>query len=153
MIVFLTFCAILVTLVLQGLTLPPLVRALGLAGSPGTACEQDEARQLIAEAALEHLKEMRTRAGESFASIYDDLEEHYRQRLASLDCAPPADDRLTPEYYRRYLDASRRLIDVERQAAIRLRNEGRISHEFLRRQERELDLGATRLTGAEFGAE
>src|SRR6185437_4799957 len=97
MIVFLTFSAILVTLVLQGLTLPPLVRALGLAGSPGVACEQDEARQLIAEAALAHLKEMRERAGESFASIYDDLEEHYRQRLASLDCAPPADDRLTPD--------------------------------------------------------
>jgi CPA1 family monovalent cation:H+ antiporter len=153
MILFLTFSAILVTLVLQGLTLPPLVRALGLAGSPGAECEQDEARQLIAEAALQHLKDMRTRAGDGFASIYDDLEEHYRQRLASLDCAPPADDRLTPGYYARYLDASRGLIDVERRTAIRLRNEGRISHEFLRRLERELDLGAMRLTGAQHGGE
>ena len=153
MIIFLTFSAILVTLVLQGLTLPPLVRALGLAGSPGTECEQDEARQLIAEAALAHLKEMQARAGANFASIYDDLEEHYRQRLASLDCAAPADVRLTPDYYGRYLDASRGLIDVERQTAIRLRNEGRISHEFLRRLERELDLGAARLTRTQYDAE
>src|SRR5882724_7299604 len=33
MIIFLTFSVILVTLVLQGLTLPPLIRALGLAGA------------------------------------------------------------------------------------------------------------------------
>ncbi len=153
MIVFLTFSAILVTLVLQGLTLPPLVRALGLAGSPGAECEQEEARQLIAEAAIEHLRDMRANAGASFEGIYDDLEEHYRQRLASLTCAPAADDRSTPGYYERYLDASRGLIDVERQTAIRLRNEGRISHEFLRRLEQELDLGATRLSGMQFGAE
>jgi CPA1 family monovalent cation:H+ antiporter len=153
MIVFLTFSAILVTLVLQGLTLPPLVRALGLAGSPGAECEQDEARELIAEAALEHLKEMQTQADPNFAGIYGDLEEHYRQRLASLTCAPQKDERLSPDYYERYLDASRSLIDVERQAAIRLRREGRISHEFLRRLERELDLGATRLTGTQYNAE
>jgi CPA1 family monovalent cation:H+ antiporter len=150
MIIFLTFSVILVTLVLQGLTLPPLVRALGLEGAPGSECDQDEARQLIAEAALEHLKDRRTGAGAPFAGIYDDLEEHYRQRLATLTCAPAADDRLSPDYYEHYLDASRGLIDVERQTAIRLRNEGRISHEFLRRLERELDLGALRLTGTHY---
>jgi CPA1 family monovalent cation:H+ antiporter len=35
LILFLTFSVILVTLVLQGLTLPPLIRALGLAGAVG----------------------------------------------------------------------------------------------------------------------
>lgn len=35
LIIFLTFSVILVTLVVQGLTLPPLIRALGLAGTPG----------------------------------------------------------------------------------------------------------------------
>jgi len=148
MIIFLTFSAILVTLVLQGLTLPPLVRALGLAGSPGFECEQEEARQLIAEAALEHLRDKRTQAGNSFAAIYDDLEEHYRQRLASLTCLAGADIDSTPERYEQYLDASRDLNDFERQTAMRLRKEGRISHDFLRTLEQELDLSATRLAGA-----
>src|SRR4051812_14836381 len=56
MIIFLTFSAILVTLVLQGLTLPPLIRALGLAGSSSTGSEEKEARRAMAEAALRHLE-------------------------------------------------------------------------------------------------
>jgi CPA1 family monovalent cation:H+ antiporter len=47
LIIFLTFSVILVTLVLQGLTLPPLVRALGLAGASGRNCEEEEARRII----------------------------------------------------------------------------------------------------------
>ena len=35
LILFLSFCVILVTLVLQGLTLPSLIRVLGLAGTDG----------------------------------------------------------------------------------------------------------------------
>ncbi|HET9696377.1 MAG TPA: Na+/H+ antiporter, partial [Terriglobales bacterium] len=51
-IIFLAFSVILVTLVLQGLTLPPLIRALGLAGVGGTDEEEKEARQAILQAAL-----------------------------------------------------------------------------------------------------
>src|SRR5207245_8661085 len=52
LIIFLTFGVILVTLVLQGLTLPPLVRLLGLAGSAGRHAEEDDARRMILETAL-----------------------------------------------------------------------------------------------------
>src|SRR6266851_1396820 len=55
LIIFLTFSVILVTLVLQGLTLPPLIRALGLAGSKGYESEEEEARKAMVEAALAHL--------------------------------------------------------------------------------------------------
>ncbi len=48
LIVFLTFCVIFVTLVLQGVTLPPLIRALGLAGAAGPNCEEREARRIVA---------------------------------------------------------------------------------------------------------
>jgi len=44
MIIFLAFSVILVTLVLQGLTLPPLIRALGLAGVSTPHPEENEAR-------------------------------------------------------------------------------------------------------------
>jgi len=50
--VFITFCVILATLVAQGLTLPLLVRLLGLQGSAGPACEEREARRIAVESAL-----------------------------------------------------------------------------------------------------
>src|SRR5262249_7342973 len=53
LIIFLAFSVILVTLVLQGLTLAPLIRALGLAGAPGRNTEAEEARRIILEAALD----------------------------------------------------------------------------------------------------
>src|SRR4029077_8278684 len=56
LIIFLTFSVILVTLVLQGLTLPPLIRALGLAGKGGTDGEEEEARRIITSTALTHLE-------------------------------------------------------------------------------------------------
>src|SRR4030095_8603695 len=62
LIIFLAFSVILVTLVLQGLTLPPLIRALGLAGAPGRNTEEEEARRVILETALRRRDEDRGRA-------------------------------------------------------------------------------------------
>ncbi len=56
-IVFLSFCVICITLVLQGLTLPPLIRALGLSGAGGSNCEEQEARRIVIQAAISHLEE------------------------------------------------------------------------------------------------
>ena len=60
LIIFLTFSVILVTLVLQGLTLPPLIRMLGLAGASGPYQEQ-QARRLVLEAALKYLENHRAK--------------------------------------------------------------------------------------------
>ena len=57
LIVFLAFCVILVTLVLQGLTLPSLIRALGLAGATGMSAEEREARKIALEEAIAYLEE------------------------------------------------------------------------------------------------
>ena len=51
-IIFLTFATILVTLVLQGLTLPGLIRVLGLAGSDRADEEEVEARTEMIKAAM-----------------------------------------------------------------------------------------------------
>jgi monovalent cation/hydrogen antiporter len=61
LIIFLTFSVIFVSLVLQGLTLPPLIRALGLAGAAGTGSENEEreARRIVARAGLDHLRRAR----------------------------------------------------------------------------------------------
>jgi monovalent cation/hydrogen antiporter len=145
LIIFLTFSVILVTLVLQGLTLPHLIRMLRLAGAAGPRCEEQEARRLVLQAALEYLESRRSTNMSDSAGLYDDLALHYRDRLASVtggDGDGPGSKRAN---YNRYLEVSRKLLDVERQTALRLRDEGRITDDILRQLEHELDLSETRL--------
>lgn len=144
LILFLTFSVIFVTLVVQGLTLAPLVRALGLASKSGFDCEELEARRLMLEAALAQIQNRDVQKDlPDSAGLYEDLAKHYMQRLATVQQAENNDVR--PELYSRYLDVSRELLDVERDTAIRLRDEGRINDEVLRQLENELDLSYTRL--------
>jgi monovalent cation/hydrogen antiporter len=149
LIVFLTFCVILVTLVLQGLTLPTLIRRLGLAGAVGAHCEEDEARRIVLESVVAQIESKREMDRPEFAGIYDDLSQHYRERLDSVTGASDQESGAVGERYARYLDLSLELIQVERQTAVRLRNEGRINDEVLRQLEHELDLTEVRLQARE----
>jgi Na+/H+ antiporter len=142
-IVFLTFCVIVVTLVLQGLTLPPLIRALGLAQAVGPNCEEQEARRIVIEAAVSHLKDAKEKDSEQSAALYEDLTRHYHQRLASLQ--PGDGNKEAIADHDRHLELSLEALRVERQTAIRLRDEGRINDEVLRRIEHELDLNESRI--------
>lgn len=145
LIIFLAFSVILVTLVLQGLTLPPLIRALGLAGAASRDTEGEEARRAILETALGHLDRVRESEGTEFAKVFEALELHYRDCLATLT---EEEVDIHSARHRRFVELSRELLQVERRTAIRLRNEGRINDELLRQLEHELDLAEARfLTG------
>jgi monovalent cation/hydrogen antiporter len=144
-IVFLTFCVIVVTLVLQGITLPPLIRALRLAGSGGPNCEEQEARRIVIEAALAYLLAGKEAAEES-SGPYDHLADHYRKRLSALGAVDGS--REDVEAHERYIDLTRNALRIERETAVRLRNEGRINDEILRRIEYELDLNESRFAAA-----
>ena len=146
LIVFLAFSVILVTLVLQGLTLPALIRALGLAGDAGADSEEKEARRLILEAALVHLEEAKAKDGTEFAEVYNDLAHHYRHRLATVSEGKGLENDSVSAQYARSIDISRALLRVERRTAVRLRNQRRISDEVLRQLEHELDLSEARLS-------
>ena len=58
LILFLTFCVILATLVVQGLSLPALIRALGLEDDGSREREETKGRIRVAEAALARIKEL-----------------------------------------------------------------------------------------------
>jgi len=145
-IVFLAFSVILVTLVLQGLTLPAVIRALGLAGDSGTDSEEREARRLILETAIAHLEGARGKDSVEFAQVYDDLVHHYRHRLATVNERDNLEDDSASAHYTRSIDISRDLLRVERHTAVRLRNQRRISDEVLRQLEHELDLSEANLS-------
>jgi len=142
LIVFLTFSVVVFTLVVQTLTLAPLIRRLGLEGGSGLGCEERDARRIAIDAAIRQLEQERQHDRPEYAGLYDDLAQHYRDRLVGDD--GDADDPRTV-HHDRYRALARELIAVQRRALLRLRGEGRINDEVLRRIERELDLEEVRL--------
>jgi len=139
MIVFLTFSVVIWTLVVQGLTLAPLSRALGLTGVIGRNCEVEEAHRIALQAALDHLEESRSHDRPEDAGLYDDLAQHYREQLETLTRAPD-DTTETPRQYRKARALSHELLRVQRRTLLRLRHDGRINDQVLRDLERDLDL-------------
>jgi hypothetical protein len=141
---FLTFAVILATLVNQGLTLPPLIRALGL--EDDGIDEREEAEGRI-EAALQRLQELGDEewVPEDAADRLRAVHRYRRKRFAScLDEEGPGQTNGRDEHYEErsadYRRLSRELILAQRSAVVRLRNEGRIGDEALRRIEHDLDL-------------
>jgi monovalent cation/hydrogen antiporter len=146
---FITFSLILVTVVGQGLTLPWLIRRLGLV-EDGADEEHEElkARLVIARAALDRVDELeeeewtRDETLERVRALYNFRKRRFAARAGKLDDADSdgiedrslAYQRLMHEIY-----ASQRI------ALVALRNDRRISAEVMRRVERELDLEEERL--------
>jgi len=144
MMIVLTFCVIFVTLVLQGLTLPPLIRRLGLAGITQQDAEEDEARHAMVEAALAYLEHSRDDAEEEFVSVYDELIRLYRRRLNALDSNDSAEHGYRAEDYQRWTELSRQVGKIQHATVLHLRNQNKINDEVMRRLERELDLAEAR---------
>jgi monovalent cation/hydrogen antiporter len=149
LIVFLAFCVILVTLVLQGLTLPVLIRRLGLVGIAGMDPEEKEARRIVLQAAMHHLEEGRKRDGRDAEHLYDDLIHRYRHKLAAVGGGEDAGDleAVDKETITRLRSILEDALQAERRTLISLRDKGRIGDDVLRTMERELDLAETRYQG------
>jgi CPA1 family monovalent cation:H+ antiporter len=146
-ILFVAFAVILVTLVLQGLTLPVLIRKLGVSHDGETDDEERLARLEANKAALEWIEKARA-DGKFSPNAVGRLQAEYDERIEQLElCAANPDDCrgeiATPQYQRLQHQALR----VERKTIIRLRNEHVINDDALRRIQRDLDLAEARLTG------
>ena len=149
-IVFFAFAVVLGTLVVQGLSLPLVIRLLRLEEDDGGAeAEEAHARVRAAEAALERLDEL---AGETW--VRDDTAERlrglYRFRIdrfaERLD--PDGDGAGRIEHQSlKFQRLRRELLEAERHAVVAMRNTGEISDEVMRRVERDLDPEDSRLGG------
>jgi monovalent cation/hydrogen antiporter len=116
-IIFLTFCVILVTLVFQGLTFPLVIRKLGLAHGESENLEEQMALKKMIQNAMQYLHRERDKTPEE-KEIYDALERAYKRRLALLKNPQdvPSKEELVTQA-RRYLDISRAARNVERHTA------------------------------------
>jgi CPA1 family monovalent cation:H+ antiporter len=139
LILFLTFSVILATLVVQGLSLPALIRALGLEDDGSREREEIEGRIEVAEAALARIDELigkdwvREETAERVRGLYDYRRSRFSARFDGDEDGP--EQRSTA--YQRLM---RELLRAQRRILIQLRNEGRIGDEAMHRIERDLDL-------------
>jgi CPA1 family monovalent cation:H+ antiporter len=143
-IILLSFMVILATLVVQGLTLAPLIRALGVtSGSEGEE-EEMHAREQAAAAALSRLNELSEEDWPKSVHV-EQLELHYGQRLRRFSPDAEIDPDCKKETSEAFLRLREEILAAERSALIRLRDEGTISDEVLHRLEQEVDVEALRL--------
>ena len=146
LILFLTFAVIMATLVLQGLTLPALIRYLGVRDD-GMDREREEirARLAAARAALAALDGLvgedwtRDDTIERMRGMYD-----YRLRRFGARAGEVPDDGFEDRSlsYQRSVQA---VITAQHEAVVELRNQGEIADDVMRQIERELDLELDRL--------
>ncbi len=145
LIIFLAFCVILVTLVGQGMTLPTLIRALGIEDDGGDAQEEAKARKRAAMAALARLEEL---TGEDWVQedtagrlrgLYDFRVRRFGERFD--DGADGSNEERSLSYQR----LRRELLDAERAAVLGLRREGVVSDDVMNRVLRDIALEDVRL--------
>jgi hypothetical protein len=131
--------------VLQGLTLPSVIRALGLAGEEGIEPEERYAREQAFKNAIAYLEEGRLTAADGLEHAYDDLIDRYEHRLAEVT-EEEGHGASKAEVYHTLSREARAAVQVERRTIIHLRDEGLISDDVLRKLERGLDLEETKLS-------
>jgi NhaP-type Na+/H+ and K+/H+ antiporters len=145
LIVYLAFCVVLATLGLQGLTLPLVIRVLGLEDDGLNVKEEAKARIHAADAALARLEELedegvvRPDTAQRLRGQYEFRRSRFRARFDDED------DGAIEERSQSYQRVRRELLDAERSAIVALRNEGRIAEEVMHRLQRDLDLEDSRL--------
>ncbi|MEA2621693.1 MAG: monovalent cation/hydrogen antiporter [Chloroflexota bacterium] len=142
LLLFLTFAVILTTLVGQGLTLPFLLRRLGLSAGDDGHGEEEFGRSAAIEAALARLAELRD-VWPGHIPLIETLESKYRHRLEHFSENEDGRDEDQERIEHRAILSS--VIGAEREAVIGLRDSGAINDDVLRLIERELDLEELRL--------
>ena len=122
-----------------------LVRRLHVQDDGGAEREDAKARIKAAQAALSRLEELeaegwvRTDTAERARGQYRFRTSRFRARYEGVD------DGGLEERSQQYQRLRRELLEAERQAVLRLRNEGTITEEVMQRVQRDIDLEDLRL--------
>ncbi|HUE39258.1 MAG TPA: hypothetical protein VMR29_07115 [Candidatus Binatia bacterium] len=143
LILFVTFCVIVVTLVGQGLLMPAVIRRLGLADvgraeRRAEALEELASRRQAIERVTRRIDELATER-KLPVEIVEPLTTHHRGRLRRLDYKL-GDDEREKELERVLAELERELIEAERKHVYELACNGQLKDDARRRIENELDL-------------
>ncbi len=140
-IILISFTVILVTLVLQGLSLPPIIRWLRLEEEDELKQEEMLAREHAAMAALNRLDQVVTENWVVVEQV-ERVRLRYLRRLEHLTRTSLAEDNRAGGSIQIVQRLQHEVLTAERVALIGLRNNGTISDEVLHHLEQELDVAA-----------
>ncbi len=149
MIIFLTFAVILSTLVVQGLSLPMLIRRLDMEEDDGVGREEADARLQASQAGLARLNQM-AEAEELPEEIVSDLREHITNRTQRFEARTRGN--VNEGYEQRaaiFLRLRHEIVNAERRTVVGLRDASAISDDVMLRLQRALDLEEQRLAAEE----
>jgi len=145
LLIFLTFCVIFATLVVQGLTLPAIIHLLGIEDDGDHEREENEARLRATRAALQRMSDL-TEEEWVFSDSLERMRGMYDYRRRRFEAQfDDGDDGGYEARSSQWARLSREIMAAERQALLELRNGGQISDQVMRRVERDLDLQESQL--------
>jgi len=148
LILFITFIVILFTLVLQGLSLPFVIRILKVKDEETENAEEEEltVRLRLANAALDY---MQSEHGDDLGDVdaFRRLKERYERmiEITNKKLLKEEETAATAGFLPRYRRMLIEIVSVRRKEIQKLRNERIFSEELLRNKEWELDLEEARL--------
>jgi monovalent cation/hydrogen antiporter len=150
LIIYLTFCVILSTLIILGLPLPWVIRKLKLQ-APSLVAEEYEVRTAILNKTIDHLDQNIEKVKDEFRENIKRKYEYKLKRIQKTDLPPgyfgQKKPTITPEkIFNEYSQLEVNVIQVERRALLQMYRNGKASEVVVRKIERELDLEESRLT-------
>ena len=149
MIIFVTSGVIVVTLVLQGLLLPAVVRWARLPRDTSVEEERHLADTLATEEALAAIPQLAAGLGTE-PDVVGRLSREYEKHLRVLRASEPAaDDEPALQYDQQYTALRLAVLARKRATVVRLRDERRIDDTVLRQVQARLDIEEVRLSGRE----
>jgi monovalent cation/hydrogen antiporter len=142
LIIFLTFCVIFVTLVLQGMTLRKLIHWLGVKSDDRHVKEEEKTRVQLAASVIEHIEENYALGMNDV--VLNQIKSKYEiriQRIRKIE----SEQHMTAEQIAELHRIQYELINRERELILSLRKAEKVSDEVMRKIEYELDLEEARL--------
>ena len=134
LLIFFTFAIIAATLVLQGLTLPALIRGLRVGIDWSLKEERTNARNAMSKAAIAAIDALAQEQG-----IAPDLAGRIGAEFAEKNAAGDTDASISEEHAAQSHQLRHAAVSAERQALIRIWSENQISDDVLHEFEEELD--------------
>jgi Na+/H+ antiporter len=146
-IIFFTVCVVFATLVLQGLTLRPLIEWLGMTEASKSQRREARLRIRALEAGIERLRdEERRREGSPEIELAERIVDEYQQRINVLRGKVAKDEKQAAAESRADRRLQKAALEAERRTIMQMRAEGEIPDAIFRSIEYDLDLAAMRLT-------
>jgi Na+/H+ antiporter len=142
LIIFLTFSVIFSTLVIQGLTLRPLVKLFDIQPDGRDHEHEQKTRLKLASSLIEHIEE--NYALSLSDEVLNQVKTKYEMRMQRI-IKDETNTKLSSEQINEFHSIQQNLIQKERAMIIQLRNDGTIDDEVMRKIEYELDLEETRI--------